>query len=102
MDAIVPPKYRFLQEPHGVLIPEDGILHSHRRGNLESYTFLKITFHRIIEENTKSIPMCQDDMWIVMAAFSDTERNTKQGFTSRFFELAIYAVVKTLALGSES
>jgi hypothetical protein len=28
---------RFLQEPHGVNIPEDGILHSHRRENLKSY-----------------------------------------------------------------
>jgi hypothetical protein len=27
----------FLQEPHGVTPPEDGILHSHRREYLKSY-----------------------------------------------------------------
>jgi hypothetical protein len=38
MEAIryVLPKRRFLQEPHCVT-PEDGVLHSHRRGDLESY-----------------------------------------------------------------
>jgi hypothetical protein len=33
----VPPKRQFLQEPRGVNIPEDGILHSHCRENLKSY-----------------------------------------------------------------
>jgi hypothetical protein len=28
---------RSVQEPHGVNIPEDAILHSHRRENLRSY-----------------------------------------------------------------
>jgi hypothetical protein len=36
----VPPKLRFLQEPHGITSPEDGILHSHRRENLTSYIAL--------------------------------------------------------------
>jgi hypothetical protein len=35
---IVPPKYRFLKEPHGLPIPEDAILHGHRREYLKSYT----------------------------------------------------------------
>jgi hypothetical protein len=39
MDEIFPPKRRFSQEPHGI-IPEDDILHSHRRENLKSYTAL--------------------------------------------------------------
>jgi hypothetical protein len=37
MEELVPPKRRFLHEPHGVNIPEDGILHSHRFENLISY-----------------------------------------------------------------
>jgi hypothetical protein len=32
----VPPKRRFLQDPHGYF-PEDGILHSHRLENLKYY-----------------------------------------------------------------
>jgi hypothetical protein len=32
----VPPKRQFLQEPNGVNIPEDGILHSHPCENHKS------------------------------------------------------------------
>jgi hypothetical protein len=34
---------RFLQEPHAVNIPEDTILHSHRRENLKSYAVVEAT-----------------------------------------------------------
>jgi hypothetical protein len=33
----VPLKRRLLQEPHGVISPEDDILHRHSRENLEAY-----------------------------------------------------------------
>jgi hypothetical protein len=36
--ALSSPKRRFLQDPHGVNIPEDTILHSHCREDLKSYT----------------------------------------------------------------
>jgi hypothetical protein len=36
-------KHRFLQEPHGV-IPEDGIVHSHRSENVHSYTSTHISW----------------------------------------------------------
>jgi hypothetical protein len=39
MEALVPPKRRFLQEPHDI-IPEDGIHHGHRREPLKSYIAL--------------------------------------------------------------
>jgi hypothetical protein len=38
----VPPKRRFLQDPHGVNIPEDGILDRHRRKNLKSCIIIRI------------------------------------------------------------
>jgi hypothetical protein len=39
MEALRSLKRRFLQEPQGVTLPEDAILHSHRRDNLKFYTF---------------------------------------------------------------
>jgi hypothetical protein len=36
----VPPKHRFLQEPHGVTSQKTPILHSHRRENLKSIGIL--------------------------------------------------------------
>jgi hypothetical protein len=35
----VPSKHQFLQEPHSINIPEDGILHSHCHENLNLRTF---------------------------------------------------------------
>jgi hypothetical protein len=40
MEALISLKCRFLQEPHGVNIPEDAFLHSHRLGHLKSYIAL--------------------------------------------------------------
>jgi hypothetical protein len=37
VEAMRSSERRFLQEPHGVNIPEDAIFHSHLRENLKSY-----------------------------------------------------------------
>jgi hypothetical protein len=40
MEALSFYKRRFLHDPHGVNIPEDGIEHSHRQENFKSYIAL--------------------------------------------------------------
>jgi hypothetical protein len=58
--AAVVPKRRFLQEPHGVHIPEDTILHSHRRENLKSYIATFSFFH-----STATLQRASIRLWTV-------------------------------------